>query len=125
MRCPSCGLENPEGMKFCGECGSSLKNRCPSCGAENPLRFKFCGDCGSSLNVQSPAPKTPASHLPPPDPKLEGERRHLTVMFCDLVGSTALSEQLDPEELRDVIRAYQQSCAEVIERFGGYIAQYL
>ena len=61
------------------------------------------------------------SEQPPP----EGERRQLTVMFCDLVGSTALSEQLDPEELRDVIRAYQQTSAEVVERFHGYVAQYL
>ena len=54
-----------------------------------------------------------------------GERRQLTVMFCDLVGSTALAERLDPEDLRAVIRAYQQCAAQVIERFGGHIAQYL
>ncbi|NOT53291.1 MAG: AAA family ATPase, partial [Deltaproteobacteria bacterium] len=56
---------------------------------------------------------------------LLAERRQLTVMFCDLVGSTALSTQLDPEELREVIRAYQQTSAAIIERFGGHIAQYL
>jgi class 3 adenylate cyclase len=55
----------------------------------------------------------------------EAERRQLTVMFCDLVGSTTLSEQLDPEELREVIRAYQEVCSEVIGRFEGHIAQYL
>src|SRR6266849_8792586 len=55
----------------------------------------------------------------------EAERRQLTVMFCDLVGSTALSQQLDPEELREVVRAYQQTCATVIGRFAGHIAQYL
>src|SRR5262245_7893638 len=54
-----------------------------------------------------------------------GERRQLTVMFCDLVDSTALSEQLDPEELRETVRAYQAACAEVISRFEGHIAQYL
>src|SRR5437867_1326521 len=54
-----------------------------------------------------------------------GERRQLTVMFCDLVGSTALSAQLDPEDLREVVRAYQATAAEVITRFEGYIAQYL
>ncbi|HXG21330.1 MAG TPA: adenylate/guanylate cyclase domain-containing protein, partial [Methylomirabilota bacterium] len=53
------------------------------------------------------------------------ERRQLTVMFCDLVGSTALSEQLDPEELRELIRAYQTTCADVIQRYEGHIAQYL
>ena len=75
---------------------------------------------------------TPATELPPPaqsfQPEPEapaGERRQLTVMFCDLVGSTALSEQLDPEELQTVVRTYQEVSAQVIERYEGYIAQYL
>src|SRR5262245_23008345 len=55
----------------------------------------------------------------------EAERRQLTVMFCDVVGSTALSAQLDPEELREVVRAYQETCTEEIGRFDGYVAQYL
>src|SRR5467141_665178 len=55
----------------------------------------------------------------------EAERRQLTVLFCDLVDSTVLASQLDPEELREVIRAYQQACADVIQRFDGHIAQYL
>jgi class 3 adenylate cyclase/predicted ATPase len=73
-----------------------------------------------------------ASKDQPPTPspqslaaRSKAERRQLTVMFCDLVGSTALSAQLDPEELRNVVRAYQQASATVIERFGGHIAQYL
>ena len=53
------------------------------------------------------------------------ERRQLTVLFCDLVDSNALAARLDPEELRDVVRAYQATCAEVIQRFDGHIAQYL
>jgi class 3 adenylate cyclase len=53
------------------------------------------------------------------------ERRQLTVLFCDLVGSTALSEQLDPEDLREVVRAYQETCTGVIQRYDGHIAQYL
>ena len=55
----------------------------------------------------------------------EAERRQLTVMFCDLAGSTALSERLDPEALREVLRAYQQACAEVIARYDGHIAKYI
>jgi class 3 adenylate cyclase/predicted ATPase len=63
---------------------------------------------------------------PPPEPPTpDAERRQLTVMFCDLVDSTMLSGQLDPEDLRDVIRAYQSTSAEVIERYDGYIAQHL
>ncbi|MBI3990055.1 MAG: zinc ribbon domain-containing protein [candidate division NC10 bacterium] len=49
MRCPSCGFENPEGMKFCIECAAPLKNRCPNCGFENPPRAKFCGECATPL----------------------------------------------------------------------------
>jgi class 3 adenylate cyclase len=58
-------------------------------------------------------------------PRLDAERRQLTVMFCDIVDSTPLSEQLDPEDLREVVRAYQQTCAEVIQCFDGHIAQLL
>ena len=68
---------------------------------------------------QEMVPRTPA--LPPP----EAERRHLTVLFCDLVGSTALTGRLDPEDYREVVRAYHQICAEVLQRFDGYVAQYL
>ncbi len=70
-------------------------------------------------------PATPLSAPSTEPPPAEAERRQLTVEFIDLVGSTALSEQLDPEELREVVRAYQQTSAEVIERYEGHIAQYL
>ena len=63
---------------------------------------------------------------PPAAPRsADAERRQLTVLFCDLVDSTALASQLDPEELREVVRAYQETCAKVIARFEGHIAQYL
>lgn len=66
------------------------------------------------------------SAAPTPDPSTpDAERRQLTVMFCDLAGSTQLSGQLDPEDLRDVIRAYQETAAGVIQRYEGHIAQYL
>ena len=61
----------------------------------------------------------------PPSPEAQAERRQLTVMFCDLVGSTALSYKLDPEALRELMRAYQQACRTVIEKYNGHIAQYL
>jgi len=65
------------------------------------------------------APSVAAPHVP------EAERRQLTVLFCDLVDSTRLARQFDPEDWRDIVRAYQQACAAVIQRFDGYIAQYL
>src|SRR5262249_5896272 len=58
-------------------------------------------------------------------PQDYAERRQLTVMFCDLVGSTALSARLDPEELRDIIDAYHRRCADVITKLGGFVAKYM
>src|SRR5215831_13002818 len=75
--------------------------------------------------VHSPAPSAPMPGPAPPATPAETERRHLTVMFCDLVDATALAGQLDPEDLRVVIQAYQATCEAVIQRFAGHIAQYL
>ena len=74
------------------------------------------------------SPTSPSSlHVPPPAASSppEAERRQLTVLFCDLVDSTVLASHLDPEDLREVVRAYQDTCAKVIARFDGHIAQYL
>src|SRR5215831_9333864 len=126
MRCGNCGTENPEGMKFCEECGTQLGQVCPSCGHELRPSAKFCGKCGASLTLQPASPQSSATPLHPLAPaRGEAERRQLTVQFIDLVGSTQLSAQLDPEEYREVVRAYQQASAGVIERFEGHIAQYL
>ena len=65
------------------------------------------------------------NHLGPPAPRQDAERRQLTVLFCDLVGSTALSQQLDPEQLRELMRVYQEACRQVIETYDGHVAQYL
>jgi class 3 adenylate cyclase len=67
----------------------------------------------------------PVDSLPPAPHAPEAERRQLTVLLCDLVDSTVLASQLDPEDLREVVRAYQETCAKVIARYEGNIAQYL
>src|SRR5262245_26585240 len=119
-------------MKFCGECGHALQNLCAQCGFDNPSRFKFCGTCGTPLTSQTltpsppqekPAPQRAISAAEPRSP--DAERRQLTVLFCDLMDSTRLSTQLDPEDYREVVRAYQSACAEVIQRYDGHIAQLL
>src|SRR5262245_51304554 len=126
MQCTSCGTENPENAKFCIECAAPLQKRCPSCGAENLPRAKFCSECATSLAGQPASEQPSTATIPPLVPaRAEAERRQLTVMFCDLVDSTALSTQLDPEELREVVQAYQETCTTVIQRYAGHIAQHL
>lgn len=121
MQCPRCQAENPTGMRFCGQCAAPLASVCPSCGASNPPEHKFCGQCAAPLTVSSRPAAPSASERAAPD----AERRQLTVMFCDLVGSTELAARFDPEVLRDVVRSYQQVCGEAIGRLHGHIAQYL
>src|ERR671937_336942 len=67
----------------------------------------------------------PAALIASPAPPHAAERRHLTVMFCDLVGSTALSARLDPEDMWEVIRAYRAACARVIANYDGSIARFV
>ncbi|MEM8961896.1 MAG: AAA family ATPase [Acidobacteriota bacterium] len=99
--------------------------RCQKCGFENPRGFRFCGQCGTPLVAETPPAPAPAADEPARVEGASAERRWLSTMFCDLAGSTELSARLDPEELREVVRAYQSTCARIIERFDGTIAQYL
>ncbi len=106
MQCPRCGFVNPEGMKFCGECGTSIKNLCQQCGFENRSKLEFCGECGTSL-VISFKPKLDPSTEQTPEPSsytpqylaekiltsrstLQGERKQVTVMFADIKDWTEL-----------------------------------
>src|SRR4029453_15600971 len=126
MFSPSCSRENRAGRRFCVHCGAGLELACPSCGARSEPGERFCGQCGTEVQVLDPESRISVpSSTQPPTPKTPAERRQLTVMFCDLVGSTALSAKLDPEELRAVVRAYQQAGAAVIDRYGGLFSQYL
>jgi len=139
MHCASCGSENPEGAKFCIERAIPLRKRCPSCGAENLPRAKFCGECAAPLTAEVQSPKSQVQSLEDSGVQkglefrrqgLESrqdiaERRQLTVQFIDLVGSTTLSQQLDPEDYHARVVAYQTACRQVIARYEGHVAQYL
>jgi predicted ATPase/class 3 adenylate cyclase len=120
MKCPACERGNPSEALFCMKCGAKLERKCSHCGAEFPEEARFCMNCGKSLVAEATPTIEPQEGV-----TSEAERRQLTVMFCDLVGSTQLSEQLDPEDLREVVRAYQETCGKVISRFEGHIAQHL
>jgi class 3 adenylate cyclase/predicted ATPase len=122
MRCPSCMAENAATRRFCAQCGAPLPSLCPACGFENEPIAKFCGGCGKPIGeVAAPTPAE-VSTAPRTD---SAERRQLTVMFCDLVGSTALASQLDPEDLREVIGAYHKCVADTISRYDGFVAKYM
>jgi class 3 adenylate cyclase len=94
---------------------------CSQCGADNRAIAKFCDSCGSSLRAE--APGIAAKSIRPAS--ASGERRHLTVLFCDLVNSTSIATQLDPEDWREIVANYHRAAAQAIERFGGHVAQYL
>ena len=116
MKCPKCQTENPETRKFCSECGAKLLGICPQCGFENLPKDKFCGECGHDLGLPSkPIPKelsfeeklAKIQRYLPKDltqkilaqrDKIEGERKQVTVMFCDMEGFTDFTEKVGPEE---------------------------
>src|SRR5262249_40162878 len=126
MECPSCHSETPDDSRFCDACGATLQGGCPSCGATNRAGARFCSSCGKALTAEGAAVTTGAAATPPIVPRTSSaERRQLTIMFCDLVGSTALAARLDPEDLREIIGAYHRCCAEQITKAGGFVAKYM
>jgi class 3 adenylate cyclase len=114
--------ENAATRRFCAECGTPLPSPCPACGFENEPSARFCGGCGKPIGDAPTSAPVAAS----PPPRFDtAERRQLTVMFCDLVGSTELSARVDPEDLREVIGAYHRAVAEVVAGFDGFVAKYM
>jgi len=121
MECPKCQFDSPDGAKFCIECGNPMEFRCPKCGVITPGTGKFCMECGHNLSLPSePSPRDPSldekvakiqRYLPKgltekilaQRDRIEGERKQVTVLFCDMEGFTALSERLGPEEAYTVM----------------------
>ncbi|MEE9319412.1 MAG: adenylate/guanylate cyclase domain-containing protein [Granulosicoccus sp.] len=97
------------------------QHTCPNCAFSSPEGFRFCGQCGTRLSAEAGELTVEPTAVYKP----RVERRQLTVLFCDLVGSTELSQSLDPEDLRKVIRTYQSTCEPVIEQFGGHVSRFL
>jgi class 3 adenylate cyclase len=122
MRCSKCGSDNREGRKFCTKCGTPLLAACPKCGAAVEPDESFCGECGTPLGDAAPAATDGAQSA---TAAAGGERRHLTILFCDLVGSVTLTSQLDPEEWRATVAGYQRAASEAITRFGGEVVRYV
>ena len=119
MLCSACGTENRPGRRFCAQCGGALEQRCASCGAANDPSDRFCGDCGKPLVENG----SPVGSLP--QSAAVSERRLVSVLFADMVGSTTLSEHRDPEEVRELLSEYFERCRTLIERFGGTVVKFI
>ncbi|MDQ6979635.1 MAG: AAA family ATPase [Mariprofundaceae bacterium] len=133
MKCFDCQFENPDGMKFCGKCGVALppESTCADCGTENPEGFKFCGKCGHSLAGEKPSASEPAIEATVVEKeftqsrRMYAERRRMTVLYCGIADSSSLSEDLDPEDMREIITQYQHMVSAAIEGMGGHIAKFM
>jgi class 3 adenylate cyclase len=141
MHCSQCGFENKADKKFCIECGTRLALKCPQCAAELEGAEKFCGECGHNLTApqeSKPPPKDLSSddkiakiqrYLPQglaekilaQRERIEGERKQVTAMFCDLEGFTSLSEKLDPEEAYSLMDQVYEILIHKIHEYEGTV----
>jgi len=130
MKCKKCDFENPDGAKFCNECGSKLELTCPKCSKVNPAGSKFCNECGNNLTnsstaaesseiAQQPARLSKSPSLP------EGERRQATIVFSDLSGYTSMNERLDPEEVEAIMSRIKNEAVRIVERHEGIVNQFV
>src|SRR5205809_4912369 len=139
MKCPRCQAENREGALFCRECGATFGAVCSSCGAKVAAGSKFCDGCGAPLRAtpasgpkpsrftspESYTPKHLAEKILTSKTALEGERKHLTVLFCDIAKSTALAERLGPEAMHTLLNQFFEFALNEVHRYEGTINQFL
>jgi len=118
MECPKCHTENSGKNKFCHECGAKLALRCSQCGMEILPNDKFCGECGHKLGETEAETQKPAA-------KIEGERKYVTVLFSDLSGYSAMSERLDPEEVKEIMSWIFGEIAQVVTQYEGFIEKFV
>jgi class 3 adenylate cyclase len=136
MKCPNCQTENPAGAKFCFNCGTQLVARCTNCQSELAPGARFCSNCGQPAGAATPVEDERRSRLVASTPAplaekmhaahLAGERKIVTVLFLDVVGSTALAENMDPEDWTLIMnRAFDLLSPVIIKRYEGAIARLL
>jgi class 3 adenylate cyclase/tetratricopeptide (TPR) repeat protein len=117
MKCPKCQFENREEAKFCKKCGNKLELLCPSCGHPYQVDSTFCDECGQRLEEVVEVEKAA--------PELEGERKHVTVLFSDMSGYTAMSERLDPEDVKEITSRIFGRISKVIGKYEGFVEKFV
>jgi Adenylate and Guanylate cyclase catalytic domain len=120
VRCTGCEFDNREGRKFCASCGLALPATCPECGHANEGGDRYCGCCGRLLADTGVAPPVEGRSEAP-----EGDRRPVSVLFCDLVGYTRLSSELDPEDVHALLERFFTLVDAIVDRFGGTIDKHV
>ncbi len=125
LTCANCGTQNDPGRKFCLECGQRLGVACSVCGTQNAAAAKFCGECGSALGDEAHVESVSAPASPSAATEPVAERRLVSVLFVDLVGFTADSEQRDAEDTRELLSRYFELARETVDRHGGTIEKFI
>lgn len=143
MTCPSCSFENPSDARFCENCGQPLEAACPNCGHAVSPGARFCKNCGHNLleqpvappstvprsagleAIRRAAPSALARKVLADRSRSEGERKRVTALFADIVGSTSMAETMDPEDWREIVTGAHQRVSAEVYRFEGTIAQLL
>jgi class 3 adenylate cyclase len=120
VRCTKCELENRAGRKFCASCGALLQVPCENCGFPNEAAERYCGGCGHSLGGERTGAVETGRKAEP-----EGDRRPVTVLFCDLVGYTNLSSVLDAEDVHALLERFFALVDATVDRFGGTIDKHI
>ena len=120
MVCGNCARENRPDSRFCAGCGSALNTRCAACDRELQPDAAFCDGCGTPVGTTTPKPAAPA-----PPREAVAVRKTVTALFCDLVGSTAFGEKVDPEANRESMNRYFAMARTAIEDNGGAVAKFI
>ena len=142
MKCSECNFENSAEAIFCGNCGSKIERLCPECKFPNPVIYNFCNKCGRSLTTDQQSrgpivetfcdddnlakikkylPKGIAEKILAQKGRIDGERKQVTVMFCDLADFTAMSQKLDPEEIYPIIDKVQEILIHKVHEYEGVV----
>jgi class 3 adenylate cyclase/tetratricopeptide (TPR) repeat protein len=125
MRCAQCHAPVADDDRFCGDCGGPLEIVCPSCGEPVAAGKRFCRACGSAVLANAAVSSAAAPMSVNPGAEPVAERRVCSVLFCDVVGFTPLSEARDPEAIRELLSQYFAMVRTVISRYGGVVEKFI